>query len=246
MIRRTASAAFLLRDGFTGAVLTGGPATRCLLDGRPLRQPIWKKDGYLVLVDLAPGEHVLRLSRNGYRDEELTIPVRDGATVEDTISLKPGAGYRFPRGTVRVSLTVVRGKKDVGGERLWLGLRPRTRLKLAQEKAEAGDAQARLFCDGSAAQLPIPGHFLINDTKAPELVYLRSLVNEAGEFSPPLTLPHSRGTELFPVQPYQTDESGMVQLLVREPGTLLGFCGGAVFSAELSAGDQNLEWRLED
>lgn len=244
MIRRTVSAAFLLRDGFTGAVLTGPSATRCLLDGRPLRQPIWKKEGYLILADLAPGEHVLRLSRRGYRDEELTIRVEDGVTIEDTISLKPGAGYRFPRETVRVSLTVRRGKKS-GGEALWLGVQPRTRLKLAQDKAEAGDTEARLFCEGSAALLPIPGHFLMQDAKAPEMVYLRSLVKETGEFSPPLAFAHSRGTELVPMQLYQPEESGTVVLLLREPGTLLGFCGGAVFSAEVQAGEQTLEWKTE-
>lgn len=244
MIRRTASAALLLRDGFTGATLTGGAATRCMLDGRPLRRPIWKKEGYLILTDLAPGEHVLCLSRSGYRDEELTIHVQDDATVEDTISLKPGAGYRFPRETVRVALTIRQAKK--GDSPLWLGLQPRTRLKLAREKAEAGDAEARLFCDGSPALLPIPGHFLVNDAKAPELVYLRSLVDETGEFSPPLAYTHSRGTELVPMQLYQPDENGCVQLLVREPGVLLGFCGGEVFSAELGEGEQKLEWKLEE
>jgi hypothetical protein len=244
MIRRTASAAFLLRDGFTGATLTGGPATRCLLDGRPLRRPIWKKDGYLVLTDLAPGAHVLRLSRSGYRDEELTIEVRADATVEDTISLKPGVGYRFPRETVRVSLTLRRGDTHPG-EALWIGLRPRTRLKLAQDKTEPGDDQARLFCDGSASLLPIPGHFLMHDAKAPELVYLRSLVREVGEFAPPLAFAHSRSTELIPMQTYQTDEAGAVELLLPEPGTLVGCCGGAVFVSEVSAGQQALEWKLE-
>ncbi len=66
MIRHSASAVFLMRDGFTGMTLTDGSATRCLLDGRPLRRPMWKRDGYLVLIDLTPGEHVLRILRNGY------------------------------------------------------------------------------------------------------------------------------------------------------------------------------------
>ena len=246
MIRRTASAVFLLRDGFTGMTLTNGSATRCLLDGRPLKRPIWKRDGYLVLTDLEPGAHVLQLSRSGYRDELVTLQVEDGRHVEDTISLKPGPGYRFPQETVRVTLTLRRGRRAASGTQFWLGIQPRARLKLAQEKAEAGDEEAHLFREGNAALLPIPGHFLLLDKKTPELVYLRSLIDETGFFAPPLALAHSRGADLVPMQSYTTDETGSVQVLVREPGTLLCFCGGALFEAQLKEGAQNLEWKLED
>ena len=114
-----------------------------------------------------------------------------------------------------------------------------------QEKAESGDGEAHLFCEGNAARLPIPGHFLLADKKAPELVYLRSLRTETGEFAPPLALSHSRGAEFIPIQPYTADGDGRVQVLLREPGTLTGFSGGKVFEAPLSAGEQELEWKLE-
>ncbi|MBE7002741.1 MAG: carboxypeptidase-like regulatory domain-containing protein [Ruminococcaceae bacterium] len=245
MIRRMASAVFLMRDGFSGAVLTDCSATRCLLDGTPLRRPIWKKDGYLVLTDLDDGEHVLQISRSGYRDELVPLHTEGGKLVEDTIALKPGAGYRFPEDTVRVTLTLRRGKDAAPGERIWLGVSPRTRLKLAQEKTEIGEAEAHLFCEGAAALLPIPGHFLMADKKTPELVYLRSLRGETGEFAPPPALVHSRGTELVPMQSYTADEAGAVQVLLRGPNTLKGFCAGKVFEAELHAGEQSVEWKLE-
>ncbi len=245
MIRRTASAVFLMRDGFTGATLTNGAATRCFLDGEPLRRPVWKREGYLVLTDLTPGEHVLLISRSGYQDERVPITVGDGRPMEDTIALKPGAGYRFPQETVRVELTLRRGGAPAAGERVWLGVPPRTRLKLAQEKNEPGDAEAHLFCDGNPGLLPIPGHFLMTDRKAPELAYLRSLCDETGEFAPPLTLSHGRGTEMIPMQSYCADESGVVRVLLREPGTLMGFCSGAVYESPLQPGGQTIEWKLE-
>jgi hypothetical protein len=245
MIRRTVSAAFLLRDGFTGRTLSDGAQTRCLLDGRPLQRPVWKRDGYLVLTDLAPGPHQLLIRRSAYQDELVSLFVRDGAALEDTISLKPGAGYRFPPETVRVTLKLKKGRRAVSGALFWLGVQPRTRLALAQEKAEAGDAQAHLFCEGSPALHPIPGHFLLADRKAPELVYLRSLRDETGEFSPPLTLPHVRGTELIAMQSYSSDKAGCAQVLLRAPGTLLGFCNGAVLEAPVHSGEQSLEWILE-
>ena len=245
MIRHSASAVFLLRDGFTGATLTDGSSTLCLLDGRPLRRPLWKKEGYLVLTDLEPGEHDLLISRRGYRDEKVSILVGAGSPAEDTIALKPGAGYPFPKETVRVSLSLRRGKDPAAGVQIWLGMPLRSRLRLAQEKAESGDGEAHLFCEGNASRLPIPGHFLLADKKTPELVYLRSLRGETGEFVPPLTLSHGRGSEFIPIQPYTADGDGRVQVLLREPGTLTGFSDGKVFEAPLSAGEQELEWKLE-
>ena len=134
MIRRIASAVFLIRDGFSGATLTNGSATRCLLDGQPLRNPLWKREGYLVLTDLPLGEHVLQISRRGYQDEMIPICVTEGKPLEDTIALKPGVGYRFPQETVRVSLTLKRGGSGAAGERIWLGVPQRTRLRLGKPK----------------------------------------------------------------------------------------------------------------
>ena len=245
MIRHTVAAAFLLRDGFSGQVFADASGTRCLLDGKPLRRPIWKREGYLVLTDLEPGEHQLTISRTGFREETVTVRAAEGEPVEDTISLKPGKGYRFPPGTVRVSLTLRERQGAAAGRQIWLGIVPRPRLKLAQEKTEAGDEEAHLFCEGNPALLPIPGHFLLAGGKEPELVYLRSLREETGRFYPPLALSHPRGTEFVPMQAYTADEAGTVQVLLREPGTLKGYADGKVFEALLQAGEQVLEWKLE-
>lgn len=244
MIHHAASAVFLLRDAFSGETLRNGSATRCLLDGRPLRRPIWKREGYLVLADLEPGEHTLRISRSGFRDEVVPLLIEEGRTVEDTIALKPGGSYRFPKETVRVSLRLTRGRSAAAFERIWLGVPLRSQLKLAQEKTEAGDAEARLFCEGSTALLPIPGHYLLMDKKMPELAYLRLMRGESAEFSPPLAAGHTRGTELTPMQAYDADETGMVTVLLRESGTLVGFSGGKKYEAEVSTGEQRLEWKL--
>ena len=245
MIRRMVSAAFLLRDGFTGRTLTGFSGTRCLLDGRPVVRPVWKREGYLVLTDIEPGEHELVVMRSGYRDEHVKLKLCGNDTLEDTISLKPGDGYRFPPETVRVSLSLDRWGVAASDETIWLGLQPRTRLILAQERAEAGEPRVRLFCEGNAALLPIPGHFLFADKTAPELVYLRHLRDREGEFSTPPVSAHARGTELIPMQPYPSDGDGNVRVLLKEPGTLVGFFDGKVFFAELNAGRQALEWKSE-
>ena len=245
MIQRRVSAVLLLRDGFSGKTLTDGAGTRCLLDGRPLRRPIWKRDGYLVLTDLDAGEHVLELQRSGYQTETVPLQVEGSAPIEDTVALKPGKGYRFPPETVRVTISLRRGGAPAAGERIWMGMRSRQMLKLAQEKVSGGDCEARLFCEGNAALMPIPGHFLLADGKVPELAYLRSLHDEAGEFAPPLQSDHGRGTELIPMQAYALDGAGAVCVLLREPGTLTGFFAGKTFEAQLHAGEQAVEWVLE-
>lgn len=246
MIRRKVSAAFLLRDGFTGQTIAGGSGIRCSIDGRPLFRPVWKKDGYLVLMDLEPGEHELVIKRSGYRDETVALSIKEDAMLEDSISLKPGVGYRFPSDTVRVTLSLKRGKVFSSGAQLWLGIQPRIRLVIAQELAKAGENSVRLFCGGSASLLPIPGHFLLMDSSAPELLYLRSLRSENGEFSSPLEAEHARGTELIPMQSYLADAEGTVRILLPEPGKLIGCFGGRVFEAQLSAGEQSLIWNLEE
>ncbi len=245
MIRRTVSAVFLLRDGFTGRALNGNTAC-CRLDGAPLRKPVWKPGGYLVLTDLLPGPHSLRVTGTGYQDEAVSFVISEGKPMTDTVTLKPGLGYPFPAETVNVRLLLRRGELPAAGEQLWLGILPRTRLKLAQDKAEAGDASIHLYCDGNASGLPVPGHFLMLDRKKPELVYLHSVSEETGRFTEPLAFPHPRGTELIPMQTYVTDEKGGLLVRMQEPRTLIGFCGGRIRETALHAGEQTVEWNLEE
>ena len=107
MIRRQVSAVVLLRDGFTGRVLTGG--TVCRLDGQPIR-PLWKPEGYLILENLTLGTHRLELLRGGFCPAELTLEIREGTLREETVDLQPGSGYPFPPETAALTVQV-QGKK---------------------------------------------------------------------------------------------------------------------------------------
>ncbi|MBR1659655.1 MAG: hypothetical protein IJ705_05010 [Oscillospiraceae bacterium] len=245
MIRRAVSAALLVRDGFSGAVLGDGSGTRCILDGRPVR-PIWKRDGYLVLTDLESGEHSLTLQRQGYLDETVLLNSRRGSFREGTVSLKPGPGYRFPAGTARLTLSLTREKNQAvqAGTELWIGISGALRLKLAQDKSQELTEIIRVFYQGAASQYPAPGWFLAADEKAPELLFLRGLYEEEAELSAPMTSAHGRGTELVAVQPYVTDADGRVSVLFRQAGTAFMLCGGAWMQTEIQAGEQSLEWMI--
>ncbi len=53
---------------------------------------------------------------------------------------------------------------------------------------------------------------------------------------------HPRGTELIPVQSFQTDGEGRLHALFRSPGTLSLFYGGVWKTEEIHPGEQSLEW----
>ena len=224
MIQRTVSAALLLRDGFTGRAIPLAAAVLCALDGRFVR-PVRKQEGYLVFLDLEPGEHVLSLRCPGYREESfpLTVPPRGAA--EGELYLSPGAGYRFPADTASLLVTI----PGAAGETLWTAVAGRLQLKLAQAKKGDGGKVLRLFCSGNPAGLPVPGQFLILNEKGPELIRL-------------LQKEHHRGVEVRPARSFRTDEEGRVKLLFPRGGEVFLFCREQWTTVKLQPGEQAFSW----
>ena len=241
MIRRHVSAALLVRDGFTGRVLASGAQVRCRLDNQPCK-PVWKEGGYLVLTDLERGEHVLLLDRRGYQPERYAFRAEVGETVEDTLFLKPGAGYPFPPGTAALTVTVREGTRPAV-QPVWSGMSAPAPLKLAQDDAEG--TQLRLFC-GNPGLLPVPGNYLVTGKQGRELTHLRSLQGEKGELDRPLSGRYGRGTELVPVQCFQPDAEGRFRVLFPAAGKVWLHCGGCTGSLDLSAGEQTFTWNCKE
>lgn len=237
MIRRTVSAALLLRDGFTGRLIPSAASVLCTLDGRAVR-PVRKTDGYLVLMDLEPGEHTLSLRCLRYRDEVLSLSIPAKGTLEMEVDLKPGPGYPFPADTVYLSLSA----PEAGEEPVWAAAPWYFRLKLAQAaKADEG-TELRLFWSGNPAQFPVPGTFLTVDEKNPELLRLVAIRGETGELSSPVQKAHARGTELRPARPFRTGPEGTVELVFPYGGEVLLFCRDQYRKAVLAPGKQVLSW----
>ena len=237
MIQRTVSAALLLRDGFTGRSLPLAAAVLCALDGRAVR-PVRKQEGYLVFLDLEPGEHVLSLRCPGYREESFTLTVPPRGAVEGELYLTPGAGYRFPADTARLRLTI----PGAGGETLWAAVPGRLQLKLAAARKGDGEKVLRLFCSGNPAGIPVPGQFLILDEKNPELIRLWSIQEEMGELDAPLRQEHSRGVEVRPARSFRTDAEGRVELLFPRGGEVVLFCREQWTKVSLEPGEQEFSW----
>jgi len=239
VIVRRADAALLLRDGYTARPLSTGAAVSVWLDGLPLR-PLRKAGGYLVLTDLPPGKHLLRLRHRCFQEEILTLETREDRCLETEIDLLPGPGYPFRSGPLRLTLTITGGASPLAGEPVWAGRQGAVQLKLAREGKEA-----RLFCKGDPGRLPIPGWFLAGDPNRPELFHLRALRGETGILDAPLSAAHPRGTPLLPARRYTTDAEGSVRALFREGGRVGLLCRGRYREVELRAGEQAVAWKLE-
>lgn len=239
MIRRHVSAVVRLRDGFTGRMLAGGGL--CLLDGHPLRHPIWKEDGYLVLQDLAPGPHELTVLRPGFCPGRAGLQAGDGLW-EETIDLAPGEGYRFPPGTAELTVRFGGRKAPADGETVWLGLEGRVILKLAQSKAGTPPTRVRLFVQGPETALPVPGRYLIADPKAPELVTLRSLREGLGVLDQPMASLHPRGAAWVCVHPFRVSGQAVTVRLCRA-GTVWLFCQGSLAQTRVQSGPQEFVWK---
>lgn len=237
MIRRSVSAALLLRDGFTGWPIAPAASVLCFLDGFSVR-PMRKNDGYLVLTDLAPGQYGVTLRCPGYREEVFPLTVPERGLAEGEIDLTPGAGYRFPRETARLRLTV----PGSGGEEFWAAAPGRVLLKLAQKKKAGGETLVRVFCAGDPARLPVPGSFLAIDKDNPELLRFLSLREEIGELDAPLKKDHNRGVELRPARRFRTDDAGRAELLFPQGGEVHLFCQDRMLKTQLAPGDQEFVW----
>ncbi len=240
MIVRRASAALLLRDGYTARPLASGAAVFAWLDGRPLR-PLWKTGGYLVLTDLPPGKHLLRLRHRCFQEEALELETREDLCREMEIDLIPGPGYPFRSEPLRLTLTVSSGASPLAGEPVWAGWQGAVQLKFARE----GKDEPRLFCKGDPGRLPIPGWFLAGDPKNPELVHLRALRGERGILENPLSAAHNRGTPLLAARRYTTGPEGSVRAVFREPGSVGLLCRGTYKEVELRPEQQTVIWKLE-
>lgn len=245
MIRRRVSVALLVRDGFTGLPLTSGAEMLCDLDQQMVR-PVFKEGGYLVLTDLPNGVHTLTLRRRGFLPEVLTLTIRDGEFLEETVSLRPGPDYPFRTEPVRLRVSLESGSSPLREEDLWIGVTGPAQLKLAQNKDEPRGTRVRLFCKGNPSGLPVPGWFLLADKTGAELVHLRVLNGEAGELDVPMAHVHSRGIELIPMWRYRSDEKGEVHVLFRQEGTASLFCREQWKTISLQQGVQDLTWKLEE
>lgn len=240
MIRIDVSAAFHLRDGYSGRLVpTANP--RCTLDGVRLN-PIRKEGGYLVFTDLSPGPHSLTICCPGFQDERVDFETEIGRTAERSIALKPAGAYRFPEEVTRLELTLIWKNQPPATPAVWICAPGGPEVKTAQERVEAGERQMRLYRRSPGILLTIPGNFLIQDGDASEICQLQELKSEVGYLAAPLERAHPRGKLLLPAQFYQADDGGRIHAVFHGPGRaeLIAQGSSRVQSLDLTEGENTL------
>lgn len=238
-----ASAVFHVRDGYTGAALKP-VGFLYFVDGQPYR-PVTKNEGYIVLLDLTPGEHSLTIRCRGYRDEQVEFTT-SGGTLELDVTMKPGRGYPFRQTVTNLTVSVTEKGAPAAGRQIWLVYAAGPEIKLAQPKTEAGDTSVRLFTKNPDA-VSAPAAYLVEDGADSEIVLLRTLEGETGTFAAPLSKGHARGKTLLPAQSYHTGDDGSFSAVFRGKCRVLLFdaAHGILAEGELTDGDNVLEAKLK-
>jgi len=218
MIHLHVSAVCQVRDGFTGRPIESA-GLRCALDGAPVRA-VCKPGGYLVLLNLSEGPHRLSLRRAGFKEELTDFSVSAGSPEKLYLSLKPTEDYVFRQEAVWLHLRLFEKKEPATGRAFWLTVPTASECRIAQEAAEVGEDQFRIFCKSAAEPLTVPGTFLIEDGKDSEIVSLLFAEEETGKLAAPLAHRHKRSKCLLPAQQFRTDRDGWLTAVFRSGGTV--------------------------
>lgn len=215
MIRVRLSAALAVRDGYTGKPMEQN-ALRCHLDGQPYR-PGYRAGGYLIFVNLAPGPHTVVLQGGRYRDERIQLQIPETGHVERNVTLKPAPNYPFYSQVTQLCAALKEKGKPVADRTLWVAAKAAmSDLKLAQDTAEAGSQEVKLYFRGGP-EGRFPGNYLIVDGKNSEVVAISGAEGGHASLDSPLGFSHKRGAAFYPAQEYHTDDKGQVLAFFRDP-----------------------------
>lgn len=215
MIRVRLSAALAVRDGFTGKPMAQN-AVGCILDGQ-VCHPGYRPGGYLIFTNLAPGPHTVVLRGGRYRDEKILLEIPETGHVERNVTLKPAPNYPLYCQMTQLSATLTERGKPVADRTLWVAAKAAMAdLKLAQDTAEAGCREAKLYFRGGP-EGRFPGNYLIVDGKNSEVVAISGAEGGHATLDTPLQFSHKRGTAFYPAQEYHTDDKGQILAFFREP-----------------------------
>ena len=241
MIRMHVDAVFTLYDGFTGKAMPPS-AVRVMLDGQRFR-PEYRQGGYLVFINLEPGNHKVVFSAAYYGDETADFETMRNSRVERVLSLKPGLNYPFGGKATRLTAIVTAKGKCTPKKRVALAAGDGPEIRVAQDSAAAGDSEFKLYVRGELARLKLPGEYLIVDGKNSEVCTLSAVNEGTGRFAAPLIYEHKRGKALILSQTYTTDENGVFTAFFRRPAGVHAFVSenSILLSRELEEGENEME-----
>lgn len=241
MFKLRADLVVLVLDGYTGKALN--PAgVRVILDGS-LYRPQYKEGGYMVFINIEPGEHEIILKSTFFLDESFRFTVSGEGFAERIVTLKPADNYSFGKNSAHVIATVRQSGAVLAGAAVRFaisGSRQGNEIKIAQGTLNPGDTDVRLFIKGGAV-LNLPMEYLFVSDKNAEINTLTAAEDNVYMLQSPSVQEYKRGDSLYPAAIYETDEDGIFSAYVREPGKIFVFAEDKLTAFDLTAGENNIE-----
>ena len=240
MIRLRVDAVLTVYDGFTGRAVTP-TSVLVTLDG-VYYNPERRTGGYLVFCGLSSGEHEVVLKSPYFVDEKITLTVSSDERFERVINLKPGARYPFTRQVTRLYAQFTEKGASLSGKRMYIASPGAAEIKIAQDSADAGEYQTKLYIRGNLNSMALPGEYMILDGENSEVCTLTEVLNGNGSVAAAFKSAHKRGTVLKPCQAYVTNEDGKVTAYYRTSVEIDVFCEDSrkLSAYALEEGDNNL------
>ena len=240
MIQFRVSLVLCVRDAFTGKAVVRN-AVRCQLDGSPY-VPQYKEGGYFVFVDLPAGEHTVMLLGAYYQNEILEVTTTHDSMQEQMVKLKPAANYPFERGVVRLSGTLENKGKAIQAGHIYIAPQyAATEIKIAQDQAEVGATEMRVYFRGRGERIAVPSEYLIVDGKNSEIVLLKEINDETGVLGAPLQYTHKRGKAVYGVTQYLADDKGRFLAFLPEAVRVTVFCAQYRYIEDFDLGEKDNE-----
>lgn len=209
MIKRL-SGVYKLNDRCVNRAVLNSEVT-LLVDGKKFPH-VYKDGGFFVLVDLPEGEHTVTLKSWKYQTQELTLNVDYSVDFDEKKSvchvvMNPSRNHPSAIGAISVS-----GKLQLSEEKEtdFYIMRDRVDFKIAEDSADEGKTEIKLFC--SSVKPMLPSTFMIKDKKSDknEFVVITGMDGETEMFflDAPLKFSHARSTAVVPMTKCRTDKDG--------------------------------------
>ena len=155
---------FKISDRFRKRILLA-PEVSFFLNNRRMK-PLYKPGGYFIFTDLPSGRASFEIAAPIFRTEKVIadIPEAGNGYIINHLMMNPSRKYPFggPVTTVSGRITTSKGPFAEQKFHMMLGDGGEV-MRIAEDKAEAGNCLLKLFAAVPERQLSIPGNYMIKD-----------------------------------------------------------------------------------
>ncbi len=190
------------------------PEVRILANGQPVR-PLYKSGGYFIFTDMAAGEACFEIISPVFQKEavSVSIPEPGSGYILRHLLMNPSTAYPFESSVTTIAGRLLTKKIPLAAHQFHVipGDGGEV-MKIAEDKAEAGNCRIKLFITVPERQLYFPGLYIIKDREEAkrEVCLITGRGDQEGTFTleKGMKYSHARGTSLVGVIECTTNSDG--------------------------------------